>query len=525
MTKKATFEESEAKLLERGLTYLKLLHYEGYSCGGSKFQDLDYIDDENQGIFEGKFEMVLKEMVRYKPRSKAIRVARMKDPENIAKRNATSLEKYGSKCPAQNKKIKDKIKADNLEKFGAEHHWAKESPSRQKRDKTMLSEYGSVNARENKELNQKGIDTSIANWGSGCSLTNAEIKEKAEQTKLERYGTIHPSQTLSIKQRVSKSVRNSMVKSGRFKIIGGVTTGEYATLKGIAKTTAQKIYNANDLELVATYTRYTSYLEQKVKNHLNSLPSIEFICNKTIEGLNRARPDFIIEDYKLIIECDGFHSHSDAPQSGNIAPKLRSYHKDRQETFLKMGYSSLFFRQDELDSKFPIVKSMINNKLNLSSRVFARKCQIVELYTNESNNFFSKNHLMGNGSGQTFALVFENSIVCAIRIAKKKDHINISRFCSRLNTSVIGGLSRLLKYVERTYNPQQVISFVDLRYGDGKSLQDLGFELETNSLSFKWCSISNHQSYHRMNFPGNSGYEAGLYKIWDCGQAKYVKTY
>jgi len=30
------------------------------------------------------------------------------------------------------------------------------------------------------------------------------------------------------------------------------------------------------------------------------------------------------------------------------------------------------------------------------------------------------------------------------------------------------------------------------------------------------------ETLHRMKFKSNSGYEKGYYKIWDCGQAKYV---
>jgi hypothetical protein len=52
-------------------------------------------------------------------------------------------------------------------------------------------------------------------------------------------------------------------------------------------------------------------------------------------------------------------------------------------------------------------------------------------------------------------------------------------------------------------------------------LGDLGFVQKSCHLSFKWTNT--RYTYHRMKFPSNTGYEQGMNKIWDCGQAKWVK--
>ena len=105
---------------------------------------------------------------------------------------------------------------------------------------------------------------------------------------------------------------------------------------------------------------------------------------------------------------------------------------------------------------------------------------------------------------------------------KLKDGLDVSRFCHKLKTNVIGGFSKLIKYVEKTLNPNFIQTFIDLRYGSGEYLKDLGFEKKTEYISFSW--IKNSDRVHRMNFPGNSGYEKGFNKLWDCGQAKYIKV-
>lgn len=89
-----------------------------------------------------------------------------------------------------------------------------------------------------------------------------------------------------------------------------------------------------------------------------------------------------------------------------------------------------------------------------------------------------------------------------------------------LRTTVVGGFSKLLKHAIKLEQPQFVISFVDQRYGSGDYLQQLGFEKESEHVSFVW--VKNNRTYHRMIFPGNSGYENGAVKLWDCGQAKWI---
>ena len=99
------------------------------------------------------------------------------------------------------------------------------------------------------------------------------------------------------------------------------------------------------------------------------------------------------------------------------------------------------------------------------------------------------------------------------------DEYEISRFSTKCGYCVKFGFSRLLKHLPKG---TAIINFVDRRYGDGSHLIELGFVEESCYLSFKWTNCQS-ETWHRMKFPGNSGYDEGLVKIWDCGQAKFVK--
>lgn len=67
-----------------------------------------------------------------------------------------------------------------------------------------------------------------------------------------------------------------------------------------------------------------------------------------------------------------------------------------------------------------------------------------------------------------------------------------------------------------------ITTFVDQRYGTGDYLLNLGFSFKGMHTSFRWTDCKN--TFHRMNFRGNSGYNKGLHKIWDCGQSKWVNN-
>lgn len=192
--------------------------------------------------------------------------------------------------------------------------------------------------------------------------------------------------------------------------------------------------------------------------------------------------------------------------------------------YKKYNYKPLFIGSDEIEKKIDIVESILLNKLNLTpNRLFARKCTIKEIPRKEARQFFTENHLMGPGQGDTIGLYYKDKIVMAAQFKNLgQGKWDLSRICPALNTSVIGGYSKILKRFEER-KPSYLRNFTDLRYGSGEYLTDFGFTKSTCYLSFKWTN--GNECFSRMKFPGNSGYEKGLFKIWDCGQQKWEKFY
>lgn len=344
-------------------------------------------------------------------------------------------------------------------------------------------------------------------YGGPSPFSSDVVRKKSTQTIKEKYGVENVMHNKDF-------VLQNMTKH----VFDGKTVLEITEDSGVSYSHFINILNSQGLDSAMNLKKGITSIESFLMGFLNE-NNIHFRFNEWNDELS-IRPDFLLPKYNLAIELDGLRWHCD------LFCEQKDYHAKRSEKYRSIKFDSLFFRSDEIAKSPNIVKSIILNKLKLNrEKIFARKCNILSLTTEESNSFFEENHLMGAGSGRTYALKFNNEIVSAIRvkwISKEERLLDISRFCTKNNISIVGGYSRLIKHVEKIEQPKIIQTFVDLRYGDGSYLENFGFQFANCDLSFQWTDFKN--TYHRMVFPGNSGYDHGLHKIWDCGQAKWIKN-
>lgn len=319
----------------------------------------------------------------------------------------------------------------------------------------------------------------------------------------------------------------------------GINVTEFTKMNGLKDaSTALKIFNAKGpaaaQEYIESFTGQNSSLEIEFVNFLttNGLNAELFNKSSGIATMNGGfyRPDIKIASGGkiLFLDIDGLYWHS-ADQMIAKGQTI-SYHKDKASAYSKNNISLMQIREDEL-KKPRLLLSMIKNKLSITEqKIFARKC-ILKPVTNPKT-FLEMNHLMGNfKSAKHLGLYFQDELVCLVSYKKFKKGIDISRFCTKLNLVVIGGLSKLLKEIERLERPDFIQSFVDLRYGTGSSLANLGFKLQSITLGWKWTD--GNQTFNRLQCRANLderkltekeyAKELGWCRIYDAGQALFVK--
>ncbi len=470
------------------------------------------------------------------------------------KTKQTNLEKYGVETPLQNEEVKQKIKKTNLERYGVENPSQNEEVKEKKKQatdyiliskkykKTNLERYGveyyfqSKEFKENnnysitEEVKEKIKQTNLERYGVECSLQNEEVKQKIKKTNLERYGVENPSQNKEVREKV----RNTTLKN--FGVECGFLTEE--SIKKRKKEDYNSIVN-NRKEYVVPLFEESEYKGSGYENeyfwkcvkcgnvfksHVFSsrIPRC-FKCYPTIittsssekemidfiKGLGFAvrkkrykkfEIDALIEEKNIGFEMNGLYWHSEIG-----GKKDRNYHINKTLFFNELGYKIFHIFENEWLYKKDIVKSIIKNKLGIiDDKIFARKCKLKKVSSKDLKKFYDKNHIQGHiKSSVNLALFYNNEIVCALSISKsrfEKNAFEIIRFANKLNTSVVGGFSKLLKYYLNNFSFDRLITYSDKRFFDGSIYLRNGFVFDKFTKPNYFYMYKYKDTTNRMKF-------------------------
>jgi hypothetical protein len=402
------------------------------------------------------------------------------------KREEVSLKNYGVKNSSQRPDIKDKIKNSNK-------NWLKSEEFAAKRSETMLKKYGTDNV-----------------------MLSSEIKNKMLATMDEKYGVANIMHLPEVAKSASDKSINTRISKGLIKTVGGITLPQKAYELGLSRSFFGRIVKEKGLDYALAYKKQYSSLENNIYDFLASLG----LSPKRDLFIGKKKPDLVVNN--IAIECDGLYWHSDA----FVASK--KYHVDKMVVYKSFGYKPLFFRGDEICDKFEIVCSILRNALGLNNQKFyGRELTATEISSKSAFEFCERYHLMGGfkSASRSFALMSGDDILSVFQVKLLKNDggsYDLSRYCTLPNTTIVGGFTKLLSFFERICRPSSIQTFIDMRYGSGDYLYSFGFVEHSCYPSFQWTD--GKQTLHRMKFRGNSGYEHGFNRIWDCGQRKMVKV-
>lgn len=443
-----------------------------------------------------------------------------------AKITETNLEKYGVKSPAQNKDVMAKMNQTSLDRYGTKNPMQSDEV-KERHKQNCLDKYGVENVSSVEEFKEKKRETCLEKFGKDtylgsedCKIKTREttgvdnvfqldsVKEKSKKTMIERYGVDNMMKLPEIAELNAEKCLKTKIERGILEVHEDKTQADWAKITGFSRSRFSVLVKQYGWDLAIKMTPKMSSLEKMMEDWLLSI-NIKF--DKQVK-IGKYYADFVIGD--VILELNGNYWHSEHH-------KANDYHILKREFYVENGYKPLFFMEDELLDKFDIVKSVILNKVGMSDRYFARKLKVEQISKDEGSQFLKENHLMGAGRGECFALKDGEIILSVMRMCKIKDGWEISRFANKLGKSVVGGFSRLLSFFTVGFAPEKIVTFIDLRYGSGEYLTSFGFIKGKSYPSFKWTD--GRSTFHRMKFPSNTGRDSGLYKIWDCGQLKFIK--
>lgn len=519
----------------------------------------------------------------------------LQNEEILNKLKQTNLKKYGVESTLSDNNVKNKIKQINLEKYGFENP-SKSNEIKNKRKQTNLKKYGVDNIfksedikkiisekyynktdDEKREIINKFKQTNVEKYGVSTVLILEENRKKIKENNLNKYGVEYPLQSTQIREKCKNTIKkkynvdnisqSSKIKECRINNIlnkwakklnisiddikyneGIFTIEKYCKKHNRFKIKYDDLYNRIYLGVDNVCTKcnpinkQSKIKEKEIAEFINNELNINFIKNdrKILKG---KEIDFYFPEYKIGVEFNGLYYHSNKFTD-------KKYHINKTNLAEKQGIQLLHIFEDEWIFKKEIVKSILRSKFNLiDNKIYARKCEIREIKDNELiKNFLNENHIQGFiGSSVKIGLFYSEEIVSIMTLGKKRialgDKKNsigyeMLRFCNKLNTQVIGGASKMLKYFLKTYKPEEILTYADRRYSGGQLYEKLGFTFIKNTKPNYWYFKKNKLiRYHRFNFrkdilikqgydPNKTEHEIMIkrkyFHIYDCGNKKYM---
>lgn len=244
----------------------------------------------------------------------------------------------------------------------------------------------------------------------------------------------------------------------------------------------------------------TSKGEEEVFDYVKSL-SFEV----TKERVENCEIDIFVKLKNIGIEYNSEYYHSNK----FVEP---DYHLNKTLFFKSKGIDIIHIWESEWYNKQDIVKSIIQNKLGCTPiRIFARKCDIRYVDKSQKKEFLKTNHIQGDDlSSIALGLFYNNNLVSIMTFGKRKitgyPTYELLRFCSSLNTTVIGGASKLFNhFLKNNWNNEKITTYCDVRLSpSSKFYERLGFTYIKRSVSnyayFKAAATPYLKLQHRSNF-------------------------
>lgn len=497
------------------------------------------------------------------------------------KRITTNINKYGGKSPTCSKDIVNKIIETNINKYGnpSSLHGTRQSIT----DSIFIEKYGNKSSLSNEIVKEKIKETNLVKYGVEYPLKNNDILEKLRQTNIDRYGVDNPSKSSKVIDKIESTFfekygmwytqTNDMKEKSSKTCMERYNVDHYKRSSNFIEDIINNKLEVYDIKVISYNNKYFKVECEICKGNYDITSDLLYhrykegrtlctICNKIgisysssyedeiskmLDNLNITytrnsnkiiyphQIDIFIDELKLGIEFNGIYWHSEFY-------KKEKYHLNKYLDCREKGIYLIQIWEDDWRYKKEIVKSILLNKLGKNNnKIFARKCEIKHVDEKSRKVFLDKNHLQGDVRSSINIGLYYNDILVSLmtfgsRKINNKEQFELIRFCNVLNTTVIGGASKLFTYFINTNSFDYLISYSDNSISSGEIYRTLGFTSdESSTINYYWCD--GKYKYHRFNFNKKRlvklGFDKslteieimhnrGYYRIYGCGNKKWI---
>jgi rubrerythrin len=404
-------------------------------------------------------------------------------------------------CYAMASAPKEKRKKTTIERYGVEN--CRQSPEiRAKFETTMLERFGVCNALQNKEL----LEKSKAKFKTNDIEV---IKEKRRKTTLERFGFEHATMSPVIKNRVAQTNLSRIGETTPLKNKDVISVAKEMRKSKFFDKLVERAANAGIIPLFQK-NQFTC-VQQKhpwsclvcgttFDNHMDDgvLPRCP-VCHPVYDGASKGESelrdfitslgediqssvktiippkeiDIFVPSRSLAFEYNGVYWHSE----GKVG---KDYHLNKTKACVEKNIRLIHIFEPEWLFKQDIVKSRIHSMFGFNETKYARCCIIREIDAKTHHTFMEENHLQGSCPSKIrYGLYIGKDLFAVMSFGKSrytKAEYELLRYANKLNTTVVGGASKLFSHFVKTHNPKTIVSYSDKRWNTGGLYTKLGFK-------------------------------------------------
>jgi G:T-mismatch repair DNA endonuclease (very short patch repair protein) len=466
------------------------------------------------------------------------------------KRNQTMIERYGVENASQHEDFRQKRKATNLAKFGVEYSLS--SPIvRDAINATVEQRYGVSSVTQIPEVREKQLKTMLEKYGVTNPMQNEDMLNRALDTKRVKYNWKEKPEDIKpvfgFPYRVLLDEDVMVILNDKDRLVEEYENHGSFDLAEKWGCNYQLIQSYLKKHGYIFKQKQTSFIERKITNFLDDL-GIEYeLHNRTI--LDGKEIDIFVPEANLGIEVHGLYYHSYNPLSTVVGISDKNYHRNKFLLAREKGITLFQFFEDQIYQKMAIVESMIRNKVSrIEKRIFARATTVDNVSVKDAKEFCEKNHLSGYSSSSTRLGLFASSgeLVSLMTFRKNRfsNHsspdFEVIRFCTKLNTTVVGGGSKLLShFLTEIPKDASITTYSDCMTGNGLSYEKMGFVfVEQTAPGYYW--VRDGKRNNRMGFQRNKlekvfgkefdtsltedqiMYSEGFRKLFNAGNFRFV---
>lgn len=426
------------------------------------------------------------------------------------------------------KKAKQKAVKTNLDKYGV--RYALSLPdTKNKSKKTILARYGVEYASQIPEAKTKRINTFKINRSKGLHTNVLEVKEPLICVSEDRVRYLLENQCELVDFLKEKFPD---VQTYSFQFLSSALGVNYSTLVPRIDRSIIPVdrRSGKEHEIIRYFLITLGYKE-----------GVDFITNDRT-AIKPQEIDFYFPKQKVGIEVNDLWTHNSSYSPFGKEPKPKNYHMEKSKLAKEKGIRLIHAWEHYLydENKLSVLKNAIKHALGISKyRVYARNTYVKEVPNTSLKDFFNKNNIQGfRGAKTAYALFDKNTdeVLMAYSVGNphfshQKYDLELIRGASKLDTTIVGGASKLWKYIIDN-NPEvnSIVYYIDRNIYNGSSISTLEGNLELVSTQVGFWNyfvdtkeMKNRQPKHHKEI--KELVEQGkVWEVYNAGTETYVWT-